>query len=719
MAIAGILRNRLKSEDRDICALKKGDGSLALVSEFLEAVGAKKLQAGLDIMTENDQVLAADETYIVSPGIAVNSKEDPDERAFSIFFQLLMLVDGDVDLNDLNLYQDSFLGFLKDRASFRESSPAIKERISFFEKDLSLSMFNRYSEFLSIVGEQKLKVSHKVYSFLLESIRKDIEKITDNLRNSLPPEEASCIKKVSIGNVSHAVVPFALLGAEGEWIVNENFARCLWILKNEFELDTAPGKVSIESSFNGGENLEFNIYETIIYSFVINHVKRAGVLRQDGSGEWKTEMWARGDFGNKFGYINLLGFLFYKFFIAEMGEGSWGEDMKAYLAKHPEIWRKLRIQNRDLTPQAITDGIKTDLYKMKRFFEQTRCDTAPIHFERYPREKVVSYLEVFDFLCRNNQRPWSVEELGEAFGGALDEKGKIEHDAPVRRAVEFLEKAGIINAFEIAETGSGKKQYKYLRILDLMKLGKDPDVESKRYYMSVPLDGIAQTPKIRTLLAEYNKKAANIDEVKARVLDLMGENWARTFLGNLKRVVNEASVFKTDSGPKKILIGIETGWIPGGQKKPIGEIRAILRELDLGGIVEIVEGDPESIADVINARMQKENITPEKVIAMVSRKTLENNAFRRKMVFDGKREVYPFLVGIDPRNLDDDSYIRILEMLVMAVRRSFKILPIAEHPDIEVIINKDGTVIFIPSAEPLGEASRRYYDLQKKVLLSA
>ena len=706
-------------EKNNIFVVKKGDTALALVSRFLSDIGAKSLNDGLDIITDNNQLLAADGAYIVSPGIIINSQENEQAQANSILMQLFMLVDGSISLSDLNFYKKAFVEYIDDSKEFNNLSSQVKERVSYFDKNLSLSSFNSYSEFLDIVGKQKFKTPQDTSDFLIESVANDIRKIVEKVSQEEMFKNDPPVKKIKIGNISQAVVPPAILDSKGTMVVNENFARCLLLLKEEFELDDLGGNISMESSFYEGKQLEFNIYETLIYSFVINYMNAAVIARKDVTDKWQRDMLSKGEFGNKYGYINFLGYLYYKFVIAEMGEGFWSEDIKSFLLKHPEIWRKFRKETEASSDQAIVDGINADLYKLKQFFETVRYAEAPIYFERFPREEIISYLDVFEYLCENKHRPWTVEDLGKVFGGDLDENDAIKYDAPLRRSVDFLEKIGIINSFEIVDLGKGPKRYKYQYVTDLMQDGKTPEIVAKKYYMVAPLDEKEQVPAIRSLLTSCMRKPKEVYEAKTIVLDLIGENWTRTFLGNLKRVINEAKVFKKENITKKILIGLETGWVPEGQKKPIGELRSILRQLDLEGIVEIVEGDSESIGSVMQDRMIKENLIPQQVIAMVSKDTLEKSNLKKELGFEGNKAEDPFIVGVDPSNLTDDSYIRIMEMLVMALRRSFKILPIAEHPDIEVIINKDGTIIFIPSAEPLGDLAERYYTRQRKVLLSA
>ena len=112
---------------------------------------------------------------------------------------------------------------------------------------------------------------------------------------------------------------------------------------------------------------------------------------------------------------------------------------------------------------------------------------------------------------------------------------------------------------------------------------------------------------------------------------------------------------------QKLLIGLETDWIPGLDKKRslqssaiyalIKEIRTMgdaLRSMGLDN-VEVISGSGNDLAGIILDRADKTHTSLHNVVVMASKDTINSENFSRLRSADELNR--PFLAGIDPTDL--------------------------------------------------------------------
>jgi len=177
----------------------------------------------------------------------------------------------------------------------------------------------------------------------------------------------------------------------------------------------------------------------------------------------------------------------------------------------------------------------------------------------------------------------------------------------------------------------------------------------------------------------------------------------------------------------KIVIAVGIDWIPAGQKSGI---LSLLKTLgDVNENVMVVTGDDIELGNTVSGILEEESIPWENVITMVDFDMLQDDLFWD--IYneqDAKND--SFVVGINATDLADDTYIRILEMIGMAMHQSFE-SKIYYHPRIG--LNRydpatdgegpnSGRVFYIysPHAEKIDiTEARRIYNAQRKVLTNA
>lgn len=198
---------------------------------------------------------------------------------------------------------------------------------------------------------------------------------------------------------------------------------------------------------------------------------------------------------------------------------------------------------------------------------------------------------------------------------------------------------------------------------------------------------------------------------------------ATRFLDTIK-----VAAFNAKQRGENIMIALETnGWIPECQKgviQPlISQVYRLKEELGRRGMDNIVltRGSSENLAAEISRDAAKYNVAAKNMVVLASENTLGSKAF------DGWRstetEYRAFFAGVDPKNIEDLSYIQLLEMLTVAMKLAFRdTVGLNSYPDIIVESLGKRIARLIPKAGPkakdIGELKDRY-EMRRKALEAA
>jgi hypothetical protein len=182
--------------------------------------------------------------------------------------------------------------------------------------------------------------------------------------------------------------------------------------------------------------------------------------------------------------------------------------------------------------------------------------------------------------------------------------------------------------------------------------------------------------------------------------------------------------FEAKGKNQKIIIGFDTSWIPGLDSEQGMAVQSLLSEIyrltktdGLENII-ILRGKGTSLASTIMKRAEETGTPLSNVVVLGSETTVQSDEFAGLRSTDTEQRA--FLAGVNPKNLTENSYIRVLEMLTLAVKLAFG--EIDSVPDPKISASKLGPRlwIFIPEAEPFDfKELKQIYDSQLQALVAA
>ncbi|MFC1549057.1 hypothetical protein ACFL5E_03765, partial [Candidatus Omnitrophota bacterium] len=106
------------------------------------------------------------------------------------------------------------------------------------------------------------------------------------------------------------------------------------------------------------------------------------------------------------------------------------------------------------------------------------------------------------------------------------------------------------------------------------------------------------------------------------------------------------------------------------------------------------------------------------VVVLGSETTIQSDEFNELRSTDTERKA--FLAGIDPKNLTEKSYVKVLEMFTLAIKLAFDEIDVVDAPRIQATRIGPRLWIFIPEAEPFDfKELKQIYETQRQILLAA
>ena len=419
-----------------------------------------------------------------------------------------------------------------------------------------------------------------------------------------------------------------------------------------------------------------NLYDSILYSVILFAV-RGGFRVENGAMVLSTDQdWAHGERGRKYRYINVLSLLYFWLVIIEDRESADEAYIEMFLDQHKEITRGLSEYEIKRLPKHFGQ-LCVDL------FDKTLDGGSLPVLSRVLMSgptPVAVYKSV-----QHKRGPFSADEIARAF--------RFSDRDMLADSLDILEKAGVVTASEIKNSGG---------------------YDAGKAYVPVLTDR-RQTDDIQSLLTKYDNASVKPEmaSLRTEVLRIVDTRWAGDFL----RIAAGSSVARRaiDMG-NKMIIAIETDWVPDIQRD---FIRELVREIARIDGITVIRGDFSEIAEKLKSVFDGVRAPWDNVVVLAGEDTLDNVGFdgiRRYFDVDNKA----LFVGVDAKNVKDNSYVRLMEMLATAVRMGRGQREYLDHPGIDVRKVGKRTYIFTPEAEPLDfTLIKMIYDAQKKVLSAA
>jgi hypothetical protein len=311
-------------------------------------------------------------------------------------------------------------------------------------------------------------------------------------------------------------------------------------------------------------------------------------------------------------------------------------------------------------------------------------------------------------------------------------------ERPAKAAAAVTSDAGVKELFEIVENTINNERARVVRLtnqlMDHLAQGvsdghvRVEDTAAKIKASANEMAGLAEN-----LAAPWDDEGAR--EMAAELRKSMGQFEADSIVAAIIILARRAK-FQN----QKLIIGLETDWIPGYNEtgslqqnaisslvNEVASLDKTLRSMGLENVV-IVHKSKDELAMAISDEATRTNTKLTNVVLFGSSETLNSEAFNALRSAPG--DARAFMAAVDPSELDafynehKDSMeyqlkIRLMEMLCMALELAVG----KEPPQLPIIASYDKelrTVIFLPKVEPADyEEIRRFYNAARTALQAA
>jgi hypothetical protein len=657
------------------------DETIIRARDFLVRMNSMFLADSLDEWVNDSQVYASNGVSVVPGRIIINTDKDKKHRAWLLFAQILLQNDPHLSFSILERFYKAYDYYYENPNAFdlEEVAPELSLFVYNLEKGsvneggvkldgaVYLSMINTRdvsSEYVEEAEKDIMEVFAKAITYELGKADKANGKVV-HMKNVFPVTK----DKVVVGYLSDSVVPTVLTRRDGVVVINSNFVKAMAFLIQK-GLKSEKGNIFINDVLSG------NMYYSILYSIAIKSIRghfrktRNKYLFMPGEG------WAQGQRGGSKAYVNILSMMFFWFAIAEGGYLITKSRIELFIDEHPALFSNLSEKERGSLPEDLMRFAETVINP--RRLKRIAFPVAWFIFEKiYENKKGVSFKQLecaIDTLSSGVKRNGEVgEKLNESINLLLD-----------------------------------------LNLIIRLRKGK------RILYKTCTLTG-KQAETIRDLLYTYSKNGimnyspAEINKLRTRIFKETDLVWAKAFSKKIKDIENNAA----DAGRGKILIAVETDWIPETQIALMQELIKKIAKKGNPETFEIIRGSKEDLCGKIREKYQEEGIKLKDILIFAGKSTVETEEMKKIISLSGDEENKMFIVAVDPEKINNFSYIRLIEMLNMALRAFTGNRFLTDHPAINIIRKNRRYYVFVPSAERIDLGMiKKLYDGQSRLLSS-
>ena len=695
----------------DIAAVDPTDKSFRTASEFLDRLYAHKLKDRLTRLIDEKRVFIINPSAFISGGLAVERPAGWKARGWSIVEQLL--ADEGVLYPVREKFRTAYERCCTDMGSFDpgRTDPGLGLLSLALEGDGMKFDRAAYTEILDI---DDTEILDKPYAQVIDDIKRVYRDIVLREMNGKHDDLAGKVRMfpatrfrydIVVERLSDHMLPISSISeTDGAYTIhiNKNFVLFLYELRISGLAgpggDIYDGPTFIPIPEDGEEAPEplpqiniGNLYDSLLYSAAIHDIcghfimKNGTVIlkmaRNMLNREWRAEH-------------RLVDHIAMSYFWLAMVQGTTRFDCPEtaeFIRNNPAVFNKLGELRRDKLLELIGK------LSIQMVFDP-EADSPEI-LERVPLPTPAALFRLL--------------KEGAATAGELC--GRFNWEYPEQAWYEITQNFNkLINLGLIK--GSGTKN----RLVDLSRFKKTFRLNKERlFYEMLPMND-DRIDKVQGILDELETSVDihGFGETKAKmkILELIGADWA-------KAVIREASSRPTGKTAKdkaaKTVIAIDTGWIPVEQQT---FVRGLVREvgkLELPGYIKVIRGDTGTIAREPAEMVEDGLVRRKDIVILAGKDALEKDAFSAVKSGGENNTDSAFLAGVDPKNLTGNSYIRLMEMLTMALRMASGKAGHSDHTGITVMRKNSRTAIFIPKAELLDVLMiEKIYNAQKKALVA-
>lgn len=511
---------------------------------------------------------------------------------------------------------------------------------------------------------------------------------------------------------------------------NVNFLKLLSKYKEDFLgengriLDIEVGNEIIDELQISDPKVLGEIYTSILYAIAIHTIRGHFPRLGDGTVIFNPdEFIAQRERGGKdYGYVNTLALWFYLVVMCDRAidpEERLAHYMRTYdyAFKHLTSEEKVKLprhlmvlcmhlRNRGVSPFFPPENVPYDGRYKIRETGVTAVDVDGVMKEapkavsneggtigeegKYPEKDMP--VAVFDIISRA-EAPLNLNAINENIGRYFP----VRFISGIPRLVDILEDIGAISRTEDGKVRSVLVRSEEERI-KLREILRD--------------NGEALVNASKT--GDMGRQIPEVNAIKIKIYEVTESKWPWIMVNSLDKAIRDRA---SGDRANKVRIAIETDWVPLGQQAGMQVLMQKLREMDLDGKVEVVMKEKGESAEDFAVRSKAEGVRPENIIVLASQGAIED-IFKEDPDF-GKA----FLAGVDASRLNDNCYIRIMEMLAIAIRMSSGQTMFRDHSKIDIAVdpNNPRIVKFMPKAEPFNWNTdvRDVYKAQLQALVAA
>lgn len=508
-------------------------------------------------------------------------------------------------------------------------------------------------------------------------------------------------ESVRFDDISELFIPVSTADPRRGITVNEQFVKIMHKLKTEHDLDGFFGRIARfdrDGLVETGELMGY-LYRSMIYANAINMVRGRFPINDLGMPEFVLDdTRAIGERGASHLYLNVLATLFYWIVIVEAHEAP-ASRAELYVLKYPGLVKGLTEEQKEMLPHHLWYICKRIMAEEASPFPSDRTETG---LERGHERDVML------------ERPGAVSTEGSFFDpGALVEVFNVLFREGNAMTLDSLrEKLPLSISSALINDG--------LRLLLDAEVIQNSSEGNDSFELS-PLPRGGEFSIARSISGSGTKSEAN-----GHMLNVTQKKWAHALIDSLDR----STLLKgqPDNG-QKIVVAIEADYVPLEQK---ASFREMLQEAEKvaaqNGIVLVRKTDREAkedFADRLVRMVESEEVAAENMVVIASSDLVNGVGFRGmglapiRSTGDGDVKS-AFIVGVDPSNIKGDSYIRMLEIMTMSLRRAFGKPSVTDHSALGITYINKRLLLVVPKAEKVDiRLLPKIYKAQASILKAA
>ena len=249
----------------------------------------------------------------------------------------------------------------------------------------------------------------------------------------------------------------------------------------------------------------------------------------------------------------------------------------------------------------------------------------------------------------------------------------------------------------------------------LYKLSKPKEQPQGAIYYSVSLMRAQQAEAILTVLRDSRDTQEPVDDItlKSGVYKILEPSWASVLANEVTK--GPAAKAASITGQKMVFV-IETDWIPSEQQSFVAGLVQEIEKMGDKGAFLIIRASSKDVKTKLMETLQKENLTMDRAIILASKDTVWNKDFAPLVSRSNEDKTKPFVFAVDPKDLKSDSYVRVVQMMLIALRLTTTQLSCNVFR-MKIQKYNDRLFLIMPSADPMSfDDMKKIYDEQRALI---